>query len=175
MPFVFLLAIAIWPFVVVALAVGALPHAVARCVPGTRANFQAKLERGWRPDWLTIRRLWLKANALYLGPVGPCAEITPEYLALKFVWSHPDIVSRQDLRMAIGSSSTILDAYCIQALDDRNERHLLADLPPGVGESKRRFKLRNCCFGAECTLGEFLASRTSPSKSKFEGTGGDVW
>jgi hypothetical protein len=162
----FALGVLASPFVFLSFLAFITSNAAARHIPGTRANFLARLEGGWTPDWPAIRRLWSRAKAVNDGPVGAGAVLTPEYLAFKQVWMHPATVTGSELRQAIGTSTTLLDAYCILALDYRDERELLMDLPREITESKRRFRVRHGCFGVEQSLGEFLAFHASAPESR---------
>jgi len=150
-------AFLIWPLAVVAIGSYASWLFLARYIPGTRANFKANLERGWRPDWPTICRLWSKARKVYAGPIGAGAEITPEWMLVRLLAEDHEI-SSADIRQAITPSDVLVSAYCVLALEYRGEHELLATLSNDVTESTAVFQQQSGCFGCHLPLGEFIKS-----------------
>lgn len=144
-------AVLAWPL---AISVMLVPI-VARYIPGTRAHAKARLEHGWKPAWPVVRRLWATAHALYSGPTGPCAELTPECLALRLVAQDSSPTSL-NLQNAIDEQNIMLSAYCVLALALRNEYALLRTLPPWVAHSSQTFRHQVGCLSQVVTLAELI-------------------
>jgi hypothetical protein len=149
--------IVIWPFVALAFGACALAHGAAGCIPGTRANLRARMDRGWMPEWPVIRRVWSKSRRVYAGPVGPVAEITLPYLMVRRL-SQNDSVPSAQLQQAIGPGKPVLSAYCILVLAYRGEKELLCSLPRDVVQSDEEFEWQHGCFADRIRLSDFLRS-----------------
>lgn len=160
--FVSMLACA--PYFLLRLGIGFAYHRVAKLIPGTRDNIQLKLESGWSPDWSTVRRIWSSAKEVYVGPIGPGAEVKVEYLLVKAAAENREIATSH-FHNEIIANNPILAAYCIEALVIRGEHMALQSISEDVLQSEKRFPFRAGCFGTECTLGEFAQPRCGARKS----------
>lgn len=152
------LLLVILPFAMLRRGLGWLYKEVSRFVPGSKENLKTRMLGGWTADWLTIKRVWSSAPAVFNGPVGGSAEITLEYLMLRQV-SQDHTIASFEIAEAIDGSFPVLSAYCILALSERGEDEVLASLPPESLESDATFRLRAGCLGARQTLREFCKRR----------------
>jgi len=130
----------------------------SRIIPGTRGYLLSQLEQGRIPDWNTAKRCWLRANAVYEGPVGYGSELTPEYLLIVAIAKDVALPSEQ-LLAAVSAERPILTAYCISTLRHRREMELLKSLPADVLESKAKLVSRVGCIGVEVELRDFARQR----------------
>jgi hypothetical protein len=135
----------VWPFLAGGILLVMFYLRLAAVVPGTKANLKRRMTKGWIPDWDTVRRVWASAPRLYIGPIGPAAECTVEFMMLECLTDRLAI-SSSSVADCIHERSRMLSAYCIELLRRRREYEILESLPIAASEAAISVDWQIGCF-----------------------------